>query len=455
LALCCGCAAARLDVTPALTSDGEVYLYLQPLPQEVSSLRFKLQGVSALRSDGVDVPLTLIVADFEGRGSQRQRLMAHGVLPPGSYRGLGFKAARATVRQEEGEKELSTAGIREAADLPFEVRRQQATVIHASLKYRQAVTPAVFNPVFSLAIPDRPLQSLTGYVSCYGSNGIAVFDKRAGEVQQVISTGRGPKSILFDRAAMRAYAVISGNDTVEVIDLANHFIINTIRLNDGDVPGEAALTADGRTLLTANSGSNSVSFIDPTSNFATTRVTVGTGPRSIAIEPSGSRAFVFNTLSNSISIVDIAGQKVTATVPTESAPVRGTFSRKGDRLYVFYEWSPYVLVYDTATLTVSKRLYVGMGVTALKVDSVTDRLYVAKAGSTGVDVYDPFSAIPMDSLAVAGGATYMLIDSDENNLILVIPDQNAVQSINLVSKKERFLMDACIGPYWTAIMDER
>ena len=49
----------------------------------------------------------------------------------------------------------------------------------------------------------------------------------------------------------------------------------------------------------------------------------------------------------------------------------------------------------------------------------------------------------------------MLIDTEENNLLLVLPEQSALQSINLVSKKGRFIADTGTAPYWSTIMGER
>ena len=102
-----------------------------------------------------------------------------------------------------------------------------------------------------------------------------------------------------------------------------------------------------------------------------------------------------------------------------------------------------------------KRIYAGIGVSFIKVDTSTDRLYVAKKHEKVIDIYDPFSAIPMGFLNVGGWASYMLIDDEDNNLLLVLPEQNALQSINLISKNGRFLMDSGIAPYWSSIIGER
>ncbi len=456
LLFCSGCETMKSIVKPALTEEGEVYLYLRPLPQEANWLHFTLDGAYAVRNDGVEVPLSLSLKEFRGSDAKRQRHVASGRLLPGVYRGFSFKAGKASLLGEEGEKPLAVAEKREIIDFPFEVKRKQALVVDLSFKFKESVgAGTTFKPVFTMAIPPKPLNTLIGYITNYADNNITIFDKRSGDVLEMITTGKGPKSVVFDRARMLAYVVISGEDAIDVIDLQSHFYINRIQLNTGDSPVEAALTPDGGTLVVANSGSNTVSFIDSTSNYETSRINVGNRPVSLLIDQTGNRAYVFNYLSNTISVINIGGRSISATLTTDSSPMRGTFSRKGDKLFVFHEWSPNLMVFDTGSLAVLSRIYVGIGVSFIKVDTATDRLYVAKKHDTLIEIFDPFSAIPMDFLKVAGGASYMLIDDEQNNLLLVLPDQNALQSINLISKKTRFLIDTGSAPYWSSIIGER
>jgi YVTN family beta-propeller protein len=456
LLLCAGCQTVQTILKPALTEEGEIFVYIQPLPQEANGLRFNLEGIFAVRSDGVEVPLTLSLAEFKGSDAKRQRFVASGNLQPGVYRGLSFKASKAVLQGVERDTELVVSDKREPVDFSFEVRRKKAGVIMLSFKNRESVGKGTgFKPVFSISIPPKPLTTLTGYVTNYAANTITVFDKRSGDVLGMIATGNGPKSAVFDQKKLLAYVVISGEDAIEVIDLQSHDIINRIQMNTGDKPSEAALTPDGRTLLVVNGGSNTVSFIDPASNFETSRINVANRPLSLLIDSTGSRAYVFNYLSNSISVINIASRTISATLSTESAPLRGTFNRKGDQLIIFHEWSPNLIVFDTTSLAVVKRIYAGIGVSFIKVDTSTDRLYVAKKHEKVIDIYDPFSAIPMGFLQANGWASYMLIDDEDNNLLLVLPEQNALQSINLISKNGRFLTDSGNAPYWSSIIGER
>jgi YVTN family beta-propeller protein len=451
-----GCQTVQTIVKPALTEEGEVYVYITPLPQEANGLRFSLEEISAVRSDGVEVPLSISRKEFDGGEAKRQRFVASGRLLPGLYRGLNFKAGSAFLKGETGENRLVAQEKPEFSDLPFEVRRKKGVVIDIALRFRESVGKGSgFIPRFFLSIPPRPLNSLIGYVTNFSANSITVFDKRNGEVMGMIPTGKGPKSVVFDRSRLLAYVVVSGEDAIDVIDLQSYDVINRIRMNTGDNPSEAALTPDGKTLLVVNEGSNTLSSIDSSSIFEKTRINVGNRPRSIIIAPTGSTAYVFNSLSNTISVVNIAGMNIVATITTESNPVRGQLSKKGDRLFIFHDWSPNILVFDTSSFAVIRRIYAGIGIGFIKVDNTTDRLYVAKKHDPIINIFNPFSDIPMDFLKAGGGACYMLIDNEDNNMLLLLPDQKQLQSINLVSKKARFLIDTGDVPYWSSIIGER
>ncbi len=103
-------------------------------------------------------------------------------------------------------------------------------------------------------------------------------------------------------------------------------VLDRTRVSPGDRPREVALTADGLTLVSVNTGSSSVSFFDAPSLTRKERVDVGSGPGSLLVDASG-RAFVFNTLSNSISVIDISSRRLVGTISTDSAPLRGSSTR--------------------------------------------------------------------------------------------------------------------------------
>lgn len=450
-----GCQAKSILVRPVLEEEGELLVYLQPLPQEAEPLSFTLEGISAVRKDGGAYPLSLSLADVRGEGVRRQRFLASGVLPPGEYAGLSFAIKNAFLRGEEGPaavlfpKEPVTIGF------SFRVDKRKASLLCLDLNARKSVGGGFgFSPAFSIFVPDRPPIGLLGYAANSGSNNVTVFDKKARQVVGVIATGRGPMGLALDRRTRRVYVPLAGDDTIEVIDAEAGEIINHVRLNTGDHPQEPALVPDGSLLFTANSGSDTVSVVDTASLIEVDRIPVGKGPRSVLMGRGGTRAYVFSARSNTVSVVDVASRSLAATIVTVAEPMRGEFSRNGDRLYVIHANSPYLTVIDPSSLSVRERVFVGSGMTAIRADAHTDLLYIGREPDT-MEILDPFTLFPEDSIPAGGRISFMAIDGEENHLYLVLAGRKLLSIYNLVSRELTPAIDVGDGAYWVTLMGER
>lgn len=451
-----GCQTLPSYVKQPLAENGELYLYLQPLPQEADRLSFALAGISATNKDGSDFPLMLELKDLRGSDAQRQRFLAVGRLPAGDYTGISFKVNKATLKTEDGEASLAIPESAVRTDVSFTVNKKKALLITLTLNYKNSLRDEVkFSPLFSTKIPGKPVPGLVGYVSNYADNSLTVVDKQSMLVTGIIATGRGPKGMAFDQLRRKAYVAISEEDAIEVVDIPTGEVLNRISLNTGDNPQELALSPDGRTLVSTNAGTNSVSIIDPVSFFETGRVNVGDGPSSILIDPTGKRAYVFNTLANTISVIDLSKRAIVSTIVTEPWPVRGQFNRSGDALYVIQRLSSYLTVLNPASLVVTKRKYIGTGANAVKVDSNTDQIYVGKQYEPWLAVYDPFSFLPGDSIKAGSDNAYLTIDGEGNNLCVVDAGRKSLLFINLVSRKVVGEIDVGEAPYWVSLMGER
>ena len=453
----CGCQATLSRLKPPLEEEGEIYLYIQPYPQEAEQLRFSVEGMSAVMSDGREFPLEVYLGEIRPGDLRRQRLLAYGRVPPGSYAGFSFKTKKAVLKGEDGEADLLVPDAPARTPFSFTVIRKKAYVVSLTFRYGESISKGFsFSPVFSASVPSKPIISLAGYVTNAGSNNITVFDKRLGQAVGVIATGRGPAGMALDQKLRRVYVALSGEDAVEVIDITGGEIINRLRLNQGDRPKEMALTPDGRLLLTVNAGSNTVSFIDSLSFFELSRVNVGNGPHSILIDPNtGRRAYVFNTLSGTISVLDIPNRGLVTTLSTDPGPLRGQFNSRGDKLYVMHELSHYLTIIDPSSLSTVKRFQVRIGMNSIKVDNRTGLVYLGRKNDITVDVYDPLAFVPVDVIRTGGTIAYMTIDSEENNLYLVNEDKKSLMVNNLVRKRIAYEIDVGENPYWVVVMGER
>jgi YVTN family beta-propeller protein len=450
-----GCQVSHLQMKPALEEEGEVFLYIEPFSQEAESLRFSIDRISALRSDGSEFPLSVALDDLREPQLKWQRLLASGPLPSGQYIGLSFKIKDAILSREDEETRLFIPEEPVRVDYAFIIVQKKALLLGLDLKYRESfIGGSRFSPSFSIFIPPKPISSQAGFVTNFDSNNLTVFNKRSDRAVAVIATGRGPAGMALDQKRQRGYVALSGEDAVALLDLLAVDITNWMRLNPGDRPRELALTPDGRYLLSVNSGSNTVSFIDASSLFELKRTTVGDGPNSILIDPAGKRAYVFNTLSNSISVIDLANGILLRTVAIESGPLRGQFNRQGDKLYVINKWSPYLIVLNPVSLFVLERFYVGIGVISIQVDPRTDLVYLGRMNAQGAEVYDPFSFTPIDSVRTNGRVVFMTIDAETNELYLLNSNQNSLMAVNFISKRPLGQIDVGEAPFWAILMGE-
>lgn len=447
-------ASCLLAPAVARAADGSLALYLQPLPADAAALTFKVGSLAARTVTGAEYPLTVALPEVSRRVAGRQRLLASGRVPPGSYAGFTIGVTAASAQDPGGAAALPVPDAPTRLDFPFTVGHQ-GSLFWFELKYDEATAGAGFSPAFAISVPPRPLAGHAGFVSNAGANTITVFDKRLGQAVAVIDTCAGPGGMALDQPGRRLYVPCARDNEVQVVDVVAAEVSERSRLSIGDRPREAALTPDGRTLVTVNTGSNSVTVFDARPLAPLERIGVGSGPGSVAIDPAGRRAFVFNTLSNAVSVVDLARRVVVGTVPTETGPLRGAFNARGDRLFVIHERSPYVTVIDPQQLAVVTRTRVRSGLGAIKADVRRNLLYLGGPRDPVVEFYDPGTLLPVSRLALRGGVAHLAVDAEENTLYVVSPGTRSVVVGSLADRAVVAEIDVGDAPAWVSAMGEK
>jgi YVTN family beta-propeller protein len=437
-----------------LENEGELLIYLQPLPQGAENLRFAFEGLSAVRHDGSEYPLTQSLREVQGRDLLgMQNLLASGAVPPGAHSGISIKIKEAFLAGEEGEGELLVPEEPITVEMEFSLARRQALVLFLRFDPSRSVIDGFsFTPAFTLETPVSAPVNLTGYVTDPDSNTITIFNKKTQWIVGAIATGRGPKGIVLDRRRKRAYVALSGSGTVEIVDIFANVVTGRITLSPGDEPGGLALTPDGRTLVSANYGSGTVSIIDTNSRIAIGRVRVGEGPTDVAIDPQGSRAYVVNSLSETLSVIDLPRRRLQGSISVGPTPLQISFNRSGDRLYVTSRYSPDLFAVDTKTLSVTERIFVGTGTVSVEVDRKTDLILVGNALTGEISILEPSSSTAVDSIAVGGTPSFMTIDNEERVLFVAVPESRKVLKVNLVSNNLLSEMTVNGGIFEVAVM---
>lgn len=445
-----------LAAAVADAADGSVSLYLQPLAPEAGPLRFTVASVSAIAAGGTEHPLTLNLKTVSRTDVARQRLLASGRLPAGSYTGFALTVKAASLKNQQGESPLNVPDAAVRLDAPFSVGGQQAALFWLTLRYQESVPdPSSFSPAFSVATPPVPLASRAGFVSNSGSNTVTVFDKKLAQAVALVTTCGGPSGMALDQYRRRLYVACAKDGEIQSIDVATGQLLERARVSPGDRPRELALTPDGSTLVSVNTGSNSVSFFDAASLDRGDRVAVGSGPGAAVVDPAGRRVFVFNTFSSSISVIDVRTRGLVGTISTDPSPVRGQFNARGDRLFVIHERSPYMTVVDPAQLGVLSRARLRVAADAIRVDTVRNLLCIGSLNDPAIEFYEPNALLPLYSMRIRAGASYLDIDVEENVLYVVSPETHSLVVGRLADRKVASEIDVGDAPYWVAVMGEK
>jgi len=442
---------------PAISSaaDGGVFLYLQPFSAD-ARLTFTIASVSAGTASGDEFPLTLRLKAIGVADVRRQRLLASGRLPVGRYDGILLTVSQATLKRDDRDVALTVPDAPVRLHVLFTVASQETPLFRLAFNDQDSVTDGTaFSPVFSVSTPAMPLVDHTGFVTNSGSDTITVFDKSLSQAVAVIATCGGPAGMVLDQLRRRAYVACADDDEIQAIDVAGGTVVQEVRLSPGDQPREIALTPDGATLISVNTGSDSVSFFDALTLARQERTNVESGPHSILVDSAGRRAFVFNTLSSSMSVIDLASRRLAATVSLDSAPVRGQFGGSDDRLYVIHEQSPYLTVLDPRNLTIVTRVRLATSVAAIAVDSVRGLVCLGGGDMATIDFYDADAMLPLYSMRTTAGVSQLLIDRRENRLYMVDPSAGTLVVGNLADRKVLSEIDVDDGAYWVAVMGER
>lgn len=141
----------------------------------------------------------------------------------------------------------------------------------------------------------------------------------------------------------RLYVAIS-KDSSEQGEVQVHDSATGGKLAAADVgkePSAIALTPDGKWVLVANAGDDSLSVIDAVTSTVIRVINLGQDPNmrqvpiALAVSPDTKKAYVANSVSNAISVIDLTRWAVVDTIPLiNKSPTALALTPQGDRVYV-------------------------------------------------------------------------------------------------------------------------
>ena len=304
---------------------------------------------------------------------------------------------------------------------------------NGAISYFDRDTKTVEKDIFN-AVNSRPagdvVQSMfihndKAYIVANNSNKVEVVDANTFIWEATISGLALPRyfAVANNKGYVTEWVGFSGNGRVAVIDLNTNIITKTIPV--GSTP-EQMLVVNNK-LYVSNSGSNTLSVINTTTDAVETTVTVGPGPGNLVLDATsklwvacaGNKVYKPDysgydenaSTPGSLIRLNPATNAIEATLPfasTVEIPKDLTSNEARNKLYYHYAGKIYQLDISATTLPTNaftNRRFTGEGF-GLGVEPATGTVYAADPGfytANGKVIRYNSTGSPLDSFEVAIG----------------------------------------------------
>jgi len=165
------------------------------------------------------------------------------------------------------------------------------------------------------------------YVSCEGTDEIAVIPTDGQGAAERFGTGRRPHGLALSADGRTLYVALRGEDRIAALDTSTG--AETASAAVGRFPCALVLSPDGGLLISANAGSDDISLVDAATMTERRRLTAGREPYALAMSADGARAYVANRLAavhapgevpqGELTVVDVPRERIATRHALDSA----------------------------------------------------------------------------------------------------------------------------------------
>src|SRR4030043_900556 len=147
-----------------------------------------------------------------------------------------------------------------------------------------------FNPSITVKVRRPELSTLLIYVTNEDSNNVSVINRQLDEVVSTVMVGKRPRGVAVNlrKDHLRLYVANSGSNSITVIDPTTNKVETETPIRFGREPegiAVASVSPEKEFIFVTNYGSNTVSVIDTLTYQEVEKVNVGNGPVAVAVEP--------------------------------------------------------------------------------------------------------------------------------------------------------------------------
>lgn len=289
------------------------------------------------------------------------------------------------------------------------------------------------------------------YTADQNSNTVSVIDPVANKLLGQIRLGNQRPDVLsplykgeinvhglgFSPDHKTLLAVSTGSNSVAFIDTSTNQVKGKAYI--GRAPHEAFFTQDGKEVWAVVRGEDYLSVIDPGTFRETGRINVAPGPGMVRFHPAGKLAFVVSSFTPEVDVVDVASRQVVKriTVASPFSPFL-QFTPDGREMWMTHKDIGKVTRIDTEKLEVVEVFDTGMITNHLGFANTAEGTlaYITVGGENAVKVYATGPKVRLLTTIPVGPLPHGIWPSDDGSRMYAgLENGDAVDVIDTAANK--------------------
>ncbi|MBN8568049.1 MAG: YncE family protein [Ignavibacteria bacterium] len=303
-------------------------------------------------------------------------------------------------------------------------------------------------------LPTSPSSNEVTYNAVYvvngGSNSISVIDISTDSLRQTISlpSVNWPHHINMNNTKTKIALGVPGMDLsvghgghnmimdgkVLVLDAITGAVLNsrvTRNMNHNSI-----FSPDGTEIWTAIADSIGVIFVYNSSTLAfKDSIIVGMHPSEVTFSSDGSMAFVANTGSSTVTVINPLNKSVMSTIPVGEDPV-GAWTGSNNKMFVDNEMSQTVSVIDVASMNVEETISLGFKPGYVAYNGALNEVWVTNETDGTAVYFQRMGGVWMNhgNISTGSGAHAIVFSNDGAKAYITNQTAGTVSVINTSSK---------------------
>ncbi len=287
-----GCATVKQDIETSKENYGQLTVFLKGTFKTSNDLTFVITNINTITEDNISEEITntpLSVNSLEISGKQIR--LCEKMLRENKYTKFQLLIKEAFLKRDKQRAHLALPPEGIYIDINFEIQKNQNTSLFITWNPDLSITDGyLFSPFFTVEKQIPELSSMLIYVTNEYSDNVSVINRQSNAVVATIKVGKNPRGIVASQSKERPriYVANSGSNSISVIDPTTHKVEIEIPIRFGREPegiATAKISQDKEIIFVTNYRSQNVSIIDASTYQEVDNIEVGDGPIAIAVDP--------------------------------------------------------------------------------------------------------------------------------------------------------------------------